>query len=580
MRNSEVAKILEEIGSYLDMQGIAFKPRAYEKAAQTIAGLEEEVESIYKKGGIKALEEIPGVGVSIAEKIEELIKTGRLKYYEGLKKKAPIKLGELLSVEGLGPKNIKKLYQKLKIKDLKSLEAAASRGKIRALEGFGKKSEENILKGIEFLKSSGGRLPLGRALPIGRRLKGALEGVRGVKRVDVAGSLRRWKETIGDIDILVISDKPAAVMEFFINLPEVVRVYAKGETKSSIRLKEGIDADLRVVPEGSYGAALNYFTGSKDHNVALRTIAVKKGLKLNEYGLYKKGKAKGSWIQIAGRSEEEVYRALGLSYVPPEMRENWGEIKLAASGKLPKLLDYGDLEGDLQIQTEWSDGAGSIEDYILAAKKLGLGYIVITDHTKRLAMANGLDERRLQKQIKLIEAINGRLKKAKDKFRVLKGTECDILKDGTLDISDSVLAKLDVVGASIHSHFNLSKSEQTERLKRAMSNANVDIVFHPTGRLINERPPYEVDIDKIVAFAKKTKTVLEINGAPERLDLKDEYIRKCVESGVKMSIDSDAHSTAQIGYLEYGISQARRGWASKSLIINAWPVEKMLKMLK
>lgn len=566
------------------MQGVAFKPRAYEKAAETINNLEDDLGDIYKKAGLRALKDIPGVGISIAEKIEELIKTGRLKYYEDLKKKTPVNLSELSRVEGLGPKSIKKLYSELRVKNLNDLEKAAKAGKIRNLEDFGIKSEENILKGIEFLSKSGGRMLLGRALPIAERLKSLLLKVNGVKAVEVAGSLRRRKETIGDLDILVVAKDTAPVMEVFVKFPEVVRIYGKGGTKSSVHLKDGIDADLRVVPEPSYGAALAYFTGSKDHNVALRKIAVKKGWKLNEYGLFNKIQNPKSkiqkWAKIAGKTEEEVYKKLGLEFVPPEMRENWGEVSLAEAHKLPNSIGYGDLMGDLQIQTDWTDGGNGIEEYVEPARGLGLKYIAITDHSKHLAMVNGLNDTRVLKQIKEIDRINSKLEKSGINFRILTGIECDILKDGRMDLSDSVLARLDIVGASIHSYFNLPGEAQTERLKRAMANKNVDIIFHPTGRVIGRREACDLDMEEIILFAKKTKTVLEINGEPERLDLKDEYIRKCVEAGVKMSVDSDAHNINQIGFLDYGISQARRGWAEKSDIINAWPVEKMLKMLK
>jgi len=569
--NDEIAKIFYEIGEYLEMQGVAFKPRAYEKVAETIGSLQEEVAGIYKKGGLKAVEKIPGVGVSIAEKIAELVKTGKIKYYEQLKKKTPVNLSELINIEGLGPKHIKKLYQKLKIRNLKDLEKAAKAGKISKLEGFGKKSEENILKGIEFVKKSGGRFILGFVMSDIRVIEDRLKAFKEVKKIKVAGSVRRRKETIGDADILVISDKPKKIMDYFVSMPEVVRVYAHGNTKSAIKLKNGLDVDLRVVPEKSYGAALSYFTGSKDHNVKLREIAIKKGYKLNEYGLFKGKK------QIAGRSEEEIYKALGMNYIEPEMREMTGEIGIAG---LPKLIKYNDLKGDLQVQTNWTDGKYSIEEMAKSAIDIGLQYIAITDHTKRLAMTNGLDKKRILKQMAAIDKVNRKLKAKGSKFKVLKGTECDILKDGSLDLPDNVLAKLDVVGVSVHSLFNLSKKEQTERIKRAMKNPNVDIVFHPTGRLINRRKPYQVDIDEIIKTAKETKTILEIDAFPDRLDLKDEYIRKCVQAGVRMSIDSDAHSSSHYPFLEYGIAQARRGWATKNDIINAWPVEKMLKFLK
>jgi len=592
MKNAEVAKILAEIGEYLEMQDVAFKPRAYQKAAEVIADLQESLADIYKKGGLKALEEIPGVGVSIAEKIEELLKTGKLKYYTKIKKQMPVDLSELSAVEGLGPKNIRTLYQKLGIKTVKQLEQAAKKGKIRKLEGFGKKSEDKILKGIDFLKKSGGRFLLGLAWSQAREIEERLKKLGGVKKVVVAGSLRRRKETIGDIDILVVASGVAAkkAMDFFVSMPEVAGVFAKGPTKSMVKLKNGLDADLRVVPEKSYGAALNYFTGSKDHNIHLRQLAMKKGWKLSEYGLFRRdpGSSPGRrrWRRIAGVTEEDLYKKLGMDYIEPELRERTGEIEAAlrqAQGKqpgLPKLIKYNDLKGDLQIQTDWSDGADSIEEMAREAAKRGLEYILITDHTKRLAMANGLDEKRVLKQIKEIDKVNAKLKRAGIKITILKGTECDILKDGQMDLKNEALAKLDIVGGSVHSHFKLSKKEQTERLVKAMENPNVDIIMHPTGRLINKREAIDFDMDEIIKVAKRTKTVLEINAFPDRLDLKDEYIRKCVEHGVKMVISSDSHAKGHFSVLEYGVAQARRGWVTKKDIINVWPLRKMLKILK
>ena len=580
MTNQEIAKILYEISEYLEMESEPFKPRAYQKVAQAVESLEKETKEIYKTGGLKALSEIPGVGVSIAEKIEELLKTGRLKYYEALKKKTPVDLSALTKIEGLGPKNIKRLYEKLGIRNLADLEKAAKTGKISKLEGFGKKSEENILKGLEFVKSSGGRFALGEAMPQIREIESRLKKLKEVQEIIVAGSVRRWKETIGDADILIISERPKPIMDYFVGMPEVARVFAHGETKSAVKLKSGLDVDLRVVPKESYGAALNYFTGSKEHNVALREIAIKKGLKLNEYGLFRGQK------QIAGKTEEDLYAALGMDYIPPEMRENTGEIELAlrqAQGKrnrLPKLIGYGDLKGDLQVQTNWTDGENSIEEMAKAAAAIGLEYIAITDHTKRLAMTHGLDERRIRSQWKEIDAVNKKLKALGIRLQVLKGTECDILKDGSLDLPDEILAKLDVVGVSVHSYFNLLREDQTKRIKRAIKNPHADILFHPTGRLINRRKAYEVDMDEIIETAKKTGTILEIDAYPDRLDLKDEHIRKCVEAGVRMTIDSDAHSAQHFPVLEYGIAQARRGWAESKDIVNAWPLEKMLSFLK
>jgi DNA polymerase (family 10) len=583
--NQSVAEILRQIGEYLAMQQVQFKPRAFEKAAETVGALEDEVSKMYASGGIKKLKEIPGVGQSIAEIIEELIKTGRSTEYEKLKKATPVRLDELTRVEGLGPKSIQKLYRELGVRNLKDLEAAAKKGKVGVLEGFGKKSEEKILKRIGFAKSSGMRFVAGLMLPQIREIEKRLAAAPGVSNVTIAGSARRRRDTIGDIDILAVSSKPAFVMDEFVSrTPGLMTVIAHGTTKSSIKIKPGINVDLRVVPAESYGAALNYFTGSKDHNVVIRARAIKRGLTLNEYGLFKVNK-KGEKIEtsVAGKTEEDIYSVLGMAYPEPELRENTGEVEAAVrefehkKPGLPKLIGYHDLHGDLQVQTNWTDGADSIEVMAREAIKRGLKYIVITDHTKRLAMTHGLDEKRIRAQWKEIDEVN---KKMRGMIKILKGTECDILKDGTLDLDDETLATLDVVGVSVHSYFDLPRAAQTARIVRAISNPNVDIFFHPTGRLINKRAPYDIDIDKIIAVAKKTGTVLEIDALPERSDLKDEYIRKCVEAGVKLSIDSDAHAAAHFAFLECGIAQARRGWAERKDIVNAWPVEKMLSSLK
>ncbi len=574
MKNSEVAKILYEMALFLEMKDVPFKPRAFEKAAHSIEALTKEVQDMYKEGGSKALEDIPGVGKGIAERIEEAITSGRIKDYERLKKEMPVDVEGICAIEGVGPKMVKVFYQKLGIKTVKDLEKAARAGKIRKLPGFGEKTEKNILKGIEFLNMSGGRFLLGDVLPLIREIERRLKELREVKKIATCGSIRRWQETVGDGDILVVSSQPKPIMDFFVSMPEVIHVYGHGETKSAVKLKNGMDLDLRVVPEESFGAAYQYFTGNIDHNVALREIAIKKGYKLNEYGVYKGKK------QIAGRSEEEVYRVLGFDWIPPEMRTNTGEIELAKKHKLPKLINYDDLKGDLQTQTDWTDGANSIEEMAEAARKEGLEYIAITDHTKSLAMTGGADEKKLLKQMAYIDKINKKLKTKSQKLKILKGAEVNILKDGTLDIEDEVLAKLDVVGASVHSHFNLSKTEMTKRMIRAMENPHVDIIFHPTGRIINRRKAYEIDIDEIIRHAKKTGTVLEANAYPDRLDLKDEHIRKCIDAGVKIAINSDAHSVLHIPYLEYGIAQARRGWAKKTDAINAWPLSKMLSYTK
>ncbi len=575
MNNQDVAKVLGEIGEYIQMdEGMSFRARAYDKAAEIIEAMDESVVAVYLKGGEDALLAMPGIGKGIAQTIEELATVGRSAVHDELKKKMPIDLSGLRAVEGLGPQKIRRLYKELSITTLASLEEAARGGKIRALEGFGKKSEQKIIKGIEFLKRGTGRFLLGDILPWARALEIKLSDVRGVTRVMIAGSVRRRRETVGDVDFLVIAADSAKVMDFFTTMSDVEEIIAHGDTKASVRLKNGLQADLRVVPAGSYGAALSYFTGSRDHNIALRQIAQDKGLKLNEYGLFRGETA------VAGETEEGIYKALGLTYVPPELREMTGEVAAAVAGTLPDVIEYGDLMGDLQVQTSWTDGAHTIEEMARSAMAMGLSYIVVTDHTKRLAMMGGLNEKKLLLQIAEIGAINKKFIAEKIKFRVLAGSECDILKDGSLDLSDEALAKLDVVGVSIHSYFDLPRAEQTARVVRALRNPNADIFFHPTARKINRRPAIDLDMAEIIAVAKETGTVMEIDAFPDRLDLKDEYIRQCVAAGVKMAIDSDAHDKSHFSVLEYGIAQARRGWACRTDIINAWPVEKMLAMLK
>ncbi|MDP3784617.1 MAG: DNA polymerase/3'-5' exonuclease PolX [bacterium] len=571
MKNQELAKILFEFGELYDMQEVPFKPRAFERASESVGSLDKDIAAVYTEEGVAGLEKIPGVGKGIAERIEEYLRTGRIKEYDALKKKFPVDIAGLASIEGVGPKLIKLLYQKLKIKNISELEKAAKAGKLRELPRTGEKLEQKILKGIEFKKEGGGRFALGEILPVAREIRERLLKVKGVEAVELAGSLRRFEETIGDLDILTISENPAAVCSHFAKLPEVAHVYAHGDTKVMVRLKMGIDADLRVVPAQSFGAALQYFTGSKDHNVEVRKLAIKKGYKLNEYGLFKGKKV------IAARTEEEIYEKLGMPQVPPpEIRLNRGEIEAAIAHKLPKLIGYGDLKGDVQIQTDWTDGKNSIEEMAREAEKLGHEYIAITDHTKTLAMTGGSDEKKLLRQMAEIDKLQKKFKKIK----ILKGAEVNILKDGTLDIKDKVLEKLDVVGAAVHSLFNLSKAEQTQRIIKAMENPHLDILFHPTGRIINKRKPYEVDIEAIIKAAKTTGTILEIDAHPWRLDLKGEHIKMAREAGVKMVIDTDAHSVPELHYLEYGIAQARRAWCAKKDIINTLPLKEFLKALK
>lgn len=568
--NSELARILNEVAAFLDMKEVPFKPRAYEKAAYSIETLDQGVDEIYKKNGLEGLENIPGVGQGIAERIEEYIKTGQIKDYDRLKKEFPVDISGLTRVEGIGSQTIKKLYQELGVKNVRSLEMAAKHGRIRKIAGLGEKTEARILKSIGFIEKSFGRFLLYKALPLARKISAVLEGVTGVKKVEFAGSVRRMQETVGDLDFLVISTKPKLVMDFFVGMPEVIDIFAKGPTKSSVRLNLGIDADLRVLPPESFGAALQYFTGDKYHNVAIRELAAKKGYKLNEYGLYKGKKL------LAGKTEEEIYEKLGLTWMSPEIRTNHGEIEAAQKSKLPQLVGYADIQGDLQVQTDWTDGENSIKQMAEAAQKQGLKYIVITDHTKSLGVAGGSDEKKLRRQMAEIDKVQEQI----SDIKILKGAEVNILKDGTLDINDEVLADLDVVGASVHSNFNMEEGAMTERIIKAMKNPHVDILFHPTGRIIQKREPYKVDMDRIIKTAKRTKTVLEANAYPERLDLKDEYIRKAVDAGVKLAIDSDAHSVEHFKFLEFGIAQARRGWAEKKDLVNTRPCQEMLKMLK
>ncbi len=571
MKNAEIAQILRNIGFFEDMKGERFKPRAYEKAAEAVESLYEEIEEIHRRGGIKAIMEIPGVGQSIAEKIEEALRTGKVSYYEKLKKQIPVDIDRLSQIEGVGPKTVRTLYQKLKIRTLDELEKAAREGRIKKLAGFGEKSEQDILRSIEFFRRSTGRFILGYILPTIKEIEGRLQKLPEVKKAVTAGSVRRMKETIGDADILVVSDKPGKVMDYFVKMPEVVDVIGKGEAKSSVKLKVGLNIDVRVVPEKSFGAALQYFTGSKDHNVELRRMAISKGWKLSEYGIFdRNGK------QIAGDTEEGVYEKLGLEWTPPELRENSGEIAAAAKGKLPKLIDYGDLKGDLQVTTSWTDGSNSIEEMAREAKLLGLEYIAIADHTKSLAMTGGLDEKKLLKQAAEIDRVNKKL----DGLTVLKGAEVNILKEGKLDISDKALSQLDVVGIAVHSNFRMGRADMTKRIVAAMENENADVLFHPTGRVIQKRDPYEVDVEKLIDVAKSTGTILEIDAFPERLDLKDEYVRKAVQAGVKLSIDSDAHNKTHLKFLQFGVAQARRGWAERKDIVNAAPLKDFLKLVK
>jgi DNA polymerase (family 10) len=575
IKNSDVAKAMRDLGFLTEMMeedpNVQFRARAYYRAADTIASLQENVIDIYGRQGVNGLLEIPAVGKAIASKIEEYLKGGKIQHLEELKAKVPIDIDELYGIEGIGPKTIKMFYDKLQIKNLADLEKAATEGKLKPLPGFTEKKEQDIFKRIEFFKRGKGRLIIGEVYPLVKQIEKRLQHIAGVKNAVAAGSIRRMKETIGDIDYLVAANDPKRVIDFFVKMPEVQEILGMGQAKAFVKLASGIDADLLVVPEESWGAALQYFTGSKEHSVQLRKIAISKDFRLNEWGVFKGDK------RIAGATEEEVYKTLGLQWIPPEMRENAGEIELGRQDKVPKLVEYGSLKGDLQVHSENSDGTATIEEMARGAKAFGLDYIAITDHTKSLKLAGGLEEQELLEQADKISQLNDRLR---EEFRILSSAEVNIMKDGSLDIPNIVLDKLDIVGAAIHSHFNLPIETQTERLIKAAKNPSVDILFHPTGRLINRRAGYLVDIEKLIDVAKDTNTVLEIDAHYDRLDLKDEYVRMAVRNGVKLVIDSDAHHPIHYSFLTFGIAQARRGWAIQSDILNTLPADKLLNALK
>jgi DNA polymerase (family X) len=574
VKNSDIAKVMRDLGFLTEMceddPNVQFKVRAYYRAADTLSGMPEEVSKIYSENGIKGLLEIPSVGKAIAAKIEEYIKTGRVRALEDMKSTTQINVDELYGLEGIGPKTIKVLYDSLRIKGLADLEKAAREGRMRSVPGFTEKKEQDMLKKIEYSKRGKGRRIIGEVYPLIKQIEKKLSQIPGVKNATATGSVRRMKDTIGDIDYLVAATDPELVMDFFTNIPEVQEVISRGPAKAFVRLGSGIDADLLVVPEESWGSALQYFTGSKEHSVELRKIAIAKGLRLNEWGVFRDER------RVVGATEEEVYQVLGLQWIPPEMRENAGEIELARQNKIPELVEYGSIKGDLQVHSENSDGTATIEEMARGAKAFGLDYIAITDHTKSLALAGGLDEQELLDQAAKIGELNDRL----EGFHIFASAEVNIMKDGSLDISNNALDKLEIVGAAIHSHFNMPIEAQTERLTKAAMNPSVDILLHPTGRLINKRPGYPVEIERLIEAAKNTDTVLEIDAHYDRLDLKDEYVRMAVKEGVKLVIDSDAHHPIHFAFLAFGVAQARRGWATRHDILNTLPADRLLEALK
>jgi len=568
MTNQQIAKILNGIADILEIQGeIVFKVRAYRKAVETVSNLPKEISTMTEE----ELRELPGIGEAIAKKVHALATTGKLDYYEELKKSEFAPLVDLLQIPSVGPKHARMLYERLGVKTVADLEKAAKAGKIKDLPGMGAKSEENILKGITALFRHKERIPLGQILPKVEQIVEELKKVKEVKNIALAGSLRRMKETIADGDILVSANKAEPIMEAFVKLPQVERVLSHGETKSSIITKDNFQVDLRVVKPESWGAALHYFTGSKSHNVKVRTLAVKKRLSVNEYGLWKGKKL------LASRTEEDMYKSLGLQWVPPEIREDWGEVELSAQHKIPRLIQEQDIKGDLQMHTNWSDGKDTIEEMAKAACGLGYEYIAITDHSPLVGITGGLNEKRVRRQIEEIKKVNRKFKN----FRILSGIEVDIRGDGELDLPDSVLKELDIVVATVHSRFNLPKEQMTKRIVKALENPVVDILGHPTGRLLGKRDPYEVDLDKVIDAAIANGKVLELNGSPDRLDLPDIWVRKAKEKGIRISIATDSHRTEHLKeWMRYGVAYGRRGWLQKEDVVNSLSLVKFLKYFK
>ncbi len=568
MKNSDISAIFREITKILEIKGDnPFRIRAYERAAQNIEGLTEDIEDYIRAD---RLTDIPGVGKDLAEKITEYVRTGRIKAYEDLKKTLPAGLLDLLNIPSVGPKTAKLLYEKLKIKGISDLEKAIEKNKLQGLFGIKEKTIENILKGIAVLKRGRERMTLAHAMQVAGEFVGALKKLSEVTRISVAGSLRREKETVRDIDVLVSSKKPKKIMDVFTGLANVGALLAKGESKSSVRTKDDVQIDCRAVEEKSFGAALLYFTGSKNFNIKIRQLAIRRGLKINEYGVFRKGKF------VCGRTEEEIFKILGMPYIEPELREDAGEIELARRFQLPQLIELKDIKGDLHDHSKWSDGANSIEEMAEAAKKRGYSYIAITDHSQSLKIAGGLTIAELKKKKQQIDKVNSKLRN----FKVLYGTEVDIDSEGSLDYKDEILKEFDVVVAAIHTGFKQSKLQLSKRLIRACQNRYVHIIAHPTGRLWGTRDAYDIDIDGVFKAARDTHTYLEINSFPQRLDLNSQHCRRAKEIGAKLVIDTDAHTTEQLDTMKLGVSVARRGWLSRENVINTLPLENLLKSLK
>ena len=567
MKNQFVSEVLYQIADLLDLKGeIFFKTRAYRIAAQTIEALDEDIAIVTKEG---RLQDIPGIGLAISKKVQELVETGKLEYFEELKKEIPRGLLVMLDILGLGPKKVASLYQNLDIKTIDELRKACVEGKVRDLEGFGEITERNILRGITLKEKTSGRVLLNVAIEDGNSYIDYLKKCNEIKDLNIAGSLRRRKETIGDLDILVSSKKPDQVMDFFVEYSDVQRVLMKGPTKSSVILNDGLQVDLRVVSKDSYGAALQYFTGSKEHNVKMRSLAIKKGYKLSEYGLFEKNSDK----YVVGKTEKEVYNKLGLDFIAPELREKRGEIQAAAKNKLPNLVNYDDIKGDLHIHSIWSDGSETIEALANNCQKIGYEYIGITDHSQSLRVANGLSEESVKKKIREIDKLNKKF----SNFKIFCGTECDIKSDGTLDYSDKTLKLFDFVGIAIHTNFKMNSKEATNRIVKGLENEYVDFLAHPTCRIVGRREPFELDLEKIFDKARETNTYLEINAFPDRIDLNDLNTKLAREKGARFIIGTDSHNINHLSFMKFGIATARRGWLEKKDILNTYSLKDIQK---
>ena len=566
--NARVSEVLYEIGELLTIKGDRFRSRAYNMAAQRVRTLTEDVRRIRERG---ELEEIPGVGKSIAAVIEEVLDTGQSTQLEDLREALPTGVRDLMELEGIGPKKALRFQQELGIATIDDLEAAIKAGRLRDLKGFGEKTEENLLRSIEEFRTRQGRFLLGAVLPVIEEILSYLSSSEAVLEAEVAGSARRRMETVGDLDILAASLEPEKAVERFVTMPPVTRVLSQGTTKSTVVLEKNLQVDLRVIPPEDYGAALQYFTGSKEHNVELRTIAVKMGYKLSEYGLFERDTNR----VVASRTEEEIYRALGMDPIPPELRENRGEIEADAEGRLPELVEVGDIRGDLHVHTKWSDGTATIEEIASRCAELGLEYFAVCDHSKSLGIARGLDEKRLREQGAEIDRLNEGL----ESFTVLKGFECDIKADGSLDLPDKALKDLDFLVASVHSGFKATVEEMTERIVGAIHNDYVSCIGHPTGRLIQKRQPYELNLKEVFDAAAAQGVMMEINAFPDRLDLDDVNSRAAMERGLVMSIGTDAHTLGQLDFLPLGVSVARRGWLEAKDVANTLSAKEFLKKL-